>query len=56
MGTVFAALDMTAENRGTAVLDRRHDRQLREAHMSGVGVAPCRTVAAENIRNLDRWT
>jgi hypothetical protein len=24
--------------------------------MSGVGVAPCRTVAAENIRHLDRWT
>ena len=37
--TVFATLDMAAECRGTAALDGRHDLQLREADMSGVGVA-----------------
>jgi hypothetical protein len=56
MRAILAALDMAAERRGAAALDGRHDLQLREAHMSGVGVAPCRTVAAEDIRHLDRWT
>ena len=24
--------------------------------MAGIGVAPCRTMAAEDIRDLQRWT
>ena len=56
MRAVLAALEMAAESRGTAALDGRHDLQLVEAHVSGVGGAPGRTVAAEDIRQLDRWT
>ena len=56
MRAVLAALDMAAESRGTAALDGRHDLQLVEAQVSGVGGAPGRTVAAEDIRQLDRWT
>ena len=56
MRTILAALDMAAESRGTAALDGRHDLQLIEAHLSGVGITPGRTVAAEDIRQLDRWT
>ena len=56
MRAVLAALDMAAESRGTAALDGRHDLQLRKAHMSGIGDTPGRTVAAEDIRQLDRWT
>ena len=54
MRAILAALDMAAESRGAAALDGRHDLQLREAHPSGVGSAPGRAVAAEDIRHLDR--
>src|ERR1700675_283238 len=37
MATVFAALDMTAEGCGAAVLDRRHHLQLVQAQMAGLG-------------------
>jgi len=53
---VLATLDMAAESCGAAALDGRHGLQLVEAHVSGVGGAPGRTVAAEDIRQLDRWT
>jgi hypothetical protein len=43
---------MPAESRRAAALDRRHRRQLAEAHMAGVGFAPRRTMAAEDIRDL----
>src|SRR5271165_1747709 len=36
---VLAALDVSAERGGAAGLDRRHDLQLAEAHMAGVGLA-----------------
>jgi hypothetical protein len=39
---VLAALDVSAERGGPAGLDRRHDLQLAEAHMAGVGLAPRR--------------
>jgi transposase len=35
-------------------LDRRHLLELAEAHMAGIGPAPCRAVAAEDIRDLQR--
>src|SRR6266852_5028641 len=39
-----------------AVLDRRHHLELAEADMAGIGLAPCRSVAAQDIRDLQRWT
>src|SRR5271165_5265000 len=56
MRAVLAALDVAAESLGATALDGRHDLQLREAYLSGVGVAPGRSVVAEDIRQLDRWT
>jgi hypothetical protein len=53
---LLAARDMPAERRRAAALDRRHHLQLAEADMAGIGPAPCRTVAAEDIRDLQRWT
>jgi hypothetical protein len=54
--TLLAALDMSAASRRAAALDGRHDLQLAEAHMAGVGAAPCRPVGAEDIRDLERRT
>ena len=56
VGAIFASLDMAAERRRPAGLDGRHDFQLAEAHMAGVGAAPGRAVAAEDIRHLDPRT
>jgi hypothetical protein len=46
---------MPAQRRRSAALDRRHDLQLAEAHMAGMGHTPSRPAAAEDIRHLDRW-
>ena len=56
VGAVFAARDMAAKLRRAAGFDRGHRFQLAEAHMPGVGLAPGRSVAAEDIRNLKRRT
>src|SRR5258706_15721600 len=53
---VLAARDMAAERCRAAVLDRRHHLELAEADMAGIGLAPCWSVAAEDIRDLQRWT
>ena len=53
---VLAARGVPAECRRTAVLDRRHHLELAEADMAGVGLAPRRSMAAEDIRNLQPWT
>src|SRR5258708_6318252 len=53
---VLAARDMAAERCRAAVLDRRHHLELAEADMAGVGLAPRRSMAAEDIRNLQPWT
>ena len=37
-------------------LDGRHHLELVEADVPGIGRTPCRTVVAEDIRNLQRWT
>jgi hypothetical protein len=47
--------DMSAESRRAAVLDRRHHLELAEAYMAGIGPAPCRAVAAKDVRDLQRW-
>src|SRR5258707_10661070 len=53
---VLAARDMAAERCRAAVLDRRHHLELAEADMAGIGLAPRRSVAAQDIRDLQRWT
>jgi hypothetical protein len=50
MRAVLAARDMAAEGRRAAALDRRHHLELAEAHMAGIGLTPCQSMAAENIR------
>ena len=52
MGAVLAALDMAAERRGPATLDRRHHLQLGEAHVTGVGLAPRCPMGAKNVGDL----
>ena len=56
VGAVFAARDMPAEGRRAAALDRRHYLQLAEAHVAGIGLAPRRSVVAEDIRDLQNRT
>src|SRR5215468_2736386 len=51
---VFAAFDMTAQRRRSAAFDRRHDLELAEAHMAGMGRTPSRPAMAEDVRHLDR--
>src|ERR1700686_1342742 len=56
VGAILAALDMTAERRGAARFDRRHDAKLPGADMPGIGFAPRLAVAAEDIRHLQLWS
>ena len=51
---ILATQDMPAERRRAAALDRRHHLELFEAHMAGIGLTPCRTMRAEDIRELER--
>ena len=46
---VLTAYDMAAELCRAAVLDRRHHLELLKADMAGIGLTPCRSVAAEDI-------
>ena len=50
---VLAALDVSAERRGPAGLDRRHHLQLGEAHVTGVGLAPRRPMSAKDVGDLE---
>src|SRR4051794_16337740 len=47
---------MAAERRCAAALDRRHDLQLVQADVSGIGSTPRRSVVAEDIRDLQLRT
>jgi len=49
MRTVFAALDVSAERCRAAILDRRHDFQLAEADMAGVGLTPRRAMGSKDV-------
>ena len=53
---VLAALDVAAERGGAAGLDRRHDLQLAEAHMAGVGLAPRRPMGVKDVGDLQAVT
>ncbi len=55
-GHVLATRDMPAERCRATALDRAHHLQLVEAHMATVGLAPSRTVVAEDVRDLQSWS
>ena len=50
---VLAALDVSAERGCATGLDRRHDLQLGEAHVPGVGLSPRRPVGAKDVGDLE---
>ena len=52
---VLTAHNMAAESGRAAALDRRHHLQLAAAHVTRIGFAPRGPVAAEDVRNLQRW-
>ena len=54
MFTFLTAFDMTAELGSSANLDRLHDAPLSPIDVAGVRNAPRLTVAAENVRYLQR--
>src|SRR4029077_2627805 len=52
VAAILAALDMAAEGRRAALLDRRHDLEMTEAHMSGIGPAPVGPMAMKDVCDL----
>jgi hypothetical protein len=56
MCTILPARDMAAESCSPTALEGRHDLQLLEAHITGIGFAPGRSLVAEDIRGLQRRT
>ena len=50
---VLAALDVSAERGRATGLDRRHDLQLGEAHVPGVGLPPRRSMGAKDVGDLE---
>src|SRR6516162_2229255 len=50
--TILAALDMPAECGRAALLDRRHDLELTQAHMPGIGPAPVGPMAMKDVCDL----
>ena len=54
MAAVLACFDMTAEGRGAALLDRRHDFELMKAQVSGMGGPISGAGGAEDIGDLER--
>jgi hypothetical protein len=52
VAAIFAALDVAAERGRAALLDRRHDLELNQAHMSGIGPTPVGPMAMKDICDL----
>src|ERR1700756_4300701 len=52
VAAILAALDMAAERGRAALLDRRHDLELSQAHMSGIGPAPVGPMAMKDVCDL----
>jgi len=52
VAAILAALDMAAERGRAALLDRRHDLELTQAHMPGIGAAPVGPMAMKDVRDL----
>ncbi len=56
MVTVRARRHVAAERRRATALDGRHDLELAEADVPGIGPTPSGPVVAEDIRDLQGWT
>ena len=54
VATVRAGLDMTTEDNGAAVLDRRHDLELLQAQVAGLSGPISRPGSTEDIGDLER--
>jgi hypothetical protein len=54
VAAVLTALDMATESGGAASLDGRHDLELAEAEVAGMGRPKGGTVAAEDVGDLER--
>ena len=54
VAAVLAGLDVTAEGGGAAVLDRRHDLELLQAQMPGMGGPVGGAGSAEDVGDLER--
>ena len=52
MAAIFAAFDMATKGRRAALLDRRHDLELIQAQMSGIGSTPVGSMAMEDVGDL----
>jgi hypothetical protein len=52
VATIFAPFDMPTEGGRTALLDRRHNLELTEAHMPGIGSAPVGSMAIKDVGDL----
>ncbi len=50
---VGTAQHVAAERGAAALLDRRHDLELAEAEVTGLGLPPRRAVGAEDVRDLE---
>src|SRR3954453_23024139 len=55
VAALLATLDMAAERGGAALLDRRHDLELTQAHVSGIGPAPVGPMTMKDICDLQPW-
>ena len=54
MAAVRAGLEMTAEGGGAAVLDRRHDLELLQAQVPGLGGTVGGTGGPQDVGDLER--
>ena len=54
MAAVLASLDVTAQGCGTAMLDRRHDLELMEAQVPGMGGPISGAGSEEDVGDLER--
>ena len=53
MTAVFTSLDMTAQSRRAAMLDRRHDLELMKAQVSGMGGPISGASGTEDVGDLE---
>jgi hypothetical protein len=54
VAAVFTSLDMTAQSRRAAMLDRRHDFELMKAQVSGMGGPISGAGGTEDVGDLER--
>ena len=54
VATVLAALDVAAQGGGATALDRRHDLELLQAQMAGMGGPVSGSVSAQDVGDLER--